>query len=347
MNCPTERQQLEFLGNVQRVLAEGQFTATYKFALLMALADLSIELGDDSGDSLEIPSRVIAEKFIEYYWRQAAPYEGSSLSQNTGRSAAVLNKIESVRSRVNGSLYAAKRNREEWRKLITAVNQTVRDQPLWKLQTLGSQRNCFFYQNEVGADSITLLPGVASCFRKFHAVVSDLVQAGWVKYIRQHNKKELGASVDLHEFLFGAERSSLAAARTILRDIQKGACFYCRRTIQDSHGEVDHFVPWARYPLDLGHNFVLAHAQCNRNKSDTIAAEVHLEKWVERNSGHGLELAAAMQEHRIICDLDATRRIARWAYSQTASTKGLTWMERKTLVPLGREWEALFADQPA
>lgn len=33
----------------QRLLAEGLFTATYKYALLAALADLSVESGDDSG----------------------------------------------------------------------------------------------------------------------------------------------------------------------------------------------------------------------------------------------------------------------------------------------------------
>jgi hypothetical protein len=66
---PTPREQIQFLTNLQRLLAEGQFTATYKYALLMALADLAIEEGDDSGAPLRIATRAIAEKFIEYYWR--------------------------------------------------------------------------------------------------------------------------------------------------------------------------------------------------------------------------------------------------------------------------------------
>ena len=40
---------IQFLINVQRLLDEGLFVATYKFALLLSLADLAIELGDDSG----------------------------------------------------------------------------------------------------------------------------------------------------------------------------------------------------------------------------------------------------------------------------------------------------------
>jgi hypothetical protein len=44
-----ETEQIRFLLNLQRLLTDGQFTATYKYALLMALADLSVEHGDDSG----------------------------------------------------------------------------------------------------------------------------------------------------------------------------------------------------------------------------------------------------------------------------------------------------------
>src|ERR1035441_7705296 len=68
--------QVQFLLKIQRLLGEGLFTATYKFALLMALADLSVELGDDSGAALEIDVDRIAGKFIEYYWRQTLPYVG-------------------------------------------------------------------------------------------------------------------------------------------------------------------------------------------------------------------------------------------------------------------------------
>jgi hypothetical protein len=71
---PTPEAQVQFLVKLQQLLAEGQFTASYKFALLLALADLSVELGDDSGAPLKLSLDRIAEKFIRYYWAQAAPY---------------------------------------------------------------------------------------------------------------------------------------------------------------------------------------------------------------------------------------------------------------------------------
>lgn len=42
---PSSSFQLEFLNYIQRLLDGGGFTATYKFALLMALADLAVESG--------------------------------------------------------------------------------------------------------------------------------------------------------------------------------------------------------------------------------------------------------------------------------------------------------------
>jgi len=34
---------------------------------------------------------------------------------------------------------------------------------------------------------------------------------------------------------------------------------------------VDHFVPWARYPLDLGHNFVLADEEASLEAAHTLS----------------------------------------------------------------------------
>jgi len=71
---PSAEEQIAFLAKIQRILTEGQFTATYKYALLLALADLAVEIGDDSGASLALPTILIAEKFVKYYWRHVIPY---------------------------------------------------------------------------------------------------------------------------------------------------------------------------------------------------------------------------------------------------------------------------------
>ncbi len=72
MPRPSPEQQIEFLVKIQRLFSEGGFVATYKFALLQALADLSVEKKEFSEDSLKITTWEIAEKFIQYYWRQVS-----------------------------------------------------------------------------------------------------------------------------------------------------------------------------------------------------------------------------------------------------------------------------------
>ena len=94
---------------------------------------------------------------------------------------------------------------------------------------------------------------------------------------------------ELRHFLFGTSRSDLSRYREILADVQEGRCFYCNRRLNDS-AAVDHFIPWRRYPLDLGHNFVLAHGSCNSSKSDRLAALPHLRRWHERNASGLYEL---------------------------------------------------------
>ena len=42
MDAPDPKYQIDILANVQRILTEGQFTATYKYALLLASADLAV-----------------------------------------------------------------------------------------------------------------------------------------------------------------------------------------------------------------------------------------------------------------------------------------------------------------
>jgi len=47
VSAPSPEVQLVFLSKLQRLFAEGDFTATYKFALLIALPELAVELGQD------------------------------------------------------------------------------------------------------------------------------------------------------------------------------------------------------------------------------------------------------------------------------------------------------------
>jgi len=194
MPVPSDQDQVRFLLNVQRLLGEGQFTATYKYALLLALADLAVECGTDTGDSLTVGSLQIAEKFVDYYWRQVVPYpaggeqgEGLLLRQNTDRQAAVIRLVDRARVDYGDSLPAFRSQKAQWQRLVREVARVVRVMPLWKLQVVGRTVFDFLYENAGSGTTITLRPGVAFCLSHFHGMITELVRSGWVRYIRQQN----------------------------------------------------------------------------------------------------------------------------------------------------------------
>lgn len=147
MQTPAPSDQIKFLKNLQRLLAEGLFTATYKYALLAASADLCVEHGDDSGDPWTVSLFDLSGKLVEYYWRHATPYTAAGLShvlrQSTGKQARVLKLVSDARDCYGPSLANMMRNATEWRPLVQSVVPTLKDQPLWRLQIVGQQETRF------------------------------------------------------------------------------------------------------------------------------------------------------------------------------------------------------------
>lgn len=343
---PSAEDQLLFLQRVQRILEEGVFTASYKYALLLSLADLAVEKGDDSGDALPISLDDVAEKLIRYYWRQARPYPltvggaAEVLRQNTGGQAAI---VTFVSHHAHATVAEVMRDGAVWTSLLARTRRTIVDQPLWKLQRVGDEVLDFLYPHTLEAGRITLRPGVAFCLRRFHALVYDLVTAAWLRFVRElrPNQQLLGQTSDLAEFFFGTERASLDGYRPILAAAQRGACFYCERRLEGP-SDVDHFVPWSRYSVDLAHNFVLAHPSCNNRKRDRLAALPHLERWVRRNVAGRGELEPRFERARLAHDLGASVCVTRWAYGQASAAGSLVWQRADELVPLPEDWERAF-----
>jgi hypothetical protein len=348
MPIPAAEEQLKFITDIQRILDEGSFVATYKFALILSLADFAVEHGNDTGNPLQLTTLDIAESFVEFYWRQAVPYAHAItdkpicvLKQGTDKQAAVLNWAVKLRETSNGSLVAARSNTKSWQALLKKVANKIEEMPLWKLQLVGSFQLEILYDQIGVGNVIRLRPGVVYCLRKFYDLIRNLVQSAWIRHVRTLNMNLLGES-DLAEFLFGAERTALPGLRALLKDIQGNVCFYCKGTLREG-GDIDHFVPWSRYPLDLGHNFVLAHATCNRSKRDFLAASCHLENWHKRNHFHGKALGQEFDTRGILHNLDATEKIAVWAYSQAEIAGANLWFQRDDVLPIAPTWRQAIA----
>lgn len=321
---PTPEFQLEFLNKIQRLFSEGDFTATYKFALLISLADLAVERGSDDSSPLALPLNAIGLKFIQLYWQQSAPYKGQEqLAQNLGAKAAVLKNLEEYR-RVHRTLSPqSPMELKDFQRLLAKVTQTVRDQPIQFIQNLPGGRNEFLFQIE--KDAVALLPGVAFCLRRFQPLIQQLSRSHWINHIKgnRRNSLILGSDSDLEAFLFETPRQALTSVAGDLRKINN-RCHYCARSVQEA--DVDHFIPHAMYPRDLMHNFVLAHPTCNRSKSDTLAAKPHLQKWMEFVQTNNDNLAQIGYDAGINVDYQSTSAVAQWGYTNAASNGSHAWL---------------------
>lgn len=333
---------IRFLRQFQELLAEGGFVATYKFALLQALADLSVEHGSTPDGSLPLHVEQIAEKFIEYYWNQARPFQKQVLRQNTRGQAEVVRLVEEFREQADGRLGRLQASQKEWSSIKHRVATIIINMPLWKLQTFGSRQNEFLYrQSDFNDRTIRLLPGVPEAFRIFHPLLTSMIRGAWMTQIHRikGNRDILGPGAELEAFLFGTDRNSLTQYRELLRRHQAGECFYCGRKVSDE-GALDHFVPWSRYPLDLGHNFVFSHKGCNNAKRDYLAASAHVQHWRWQNLDEGHRLARQFDQAGLLHDLDRSLLIARWAYQQGQASEARLWLKKDEFEPCDYRWQA-------
>ena len=337
-----------FLSKLQRIFTESDFTATYKFALLIALADLAVELGADDCEELVVSTRQIAEKFILIYWRQALPYgtgrpntSPGILIQSNGVQAAVISAIAAFRASHGVKTPQLARTLPEYQALTGTVAQTVSAQPLNYLQNFGGAKDEFLYER-AGAGKVKLKSGVVYCLRRFQPLVQQLARSHWVDHIKRNSRNSsiLGQADDLEDFLFAASRQSLLAMGAGLRKLDGAKCFYCSQTLAGA--DVDHFVPFSQYPRDLAHNFVLAHPSCNRSKSDSLAAGLHLEKWLERIVQRGDALAEIGMTAGMVADAQVSRHIAAWGYTSAITRGGSAWLAPAKYEPIDQRYCAYF-----
>lgn len=339
---PSARFQLDFIEKVQRLLDSGSFVATYKYALLISLCNVAAEQGTDDSREQSVQLLDLGQQFLALYWTHVRSYPGLDhpLRQNTGQPAAILSTVTKARAATrNPDRTDATESLPE--RLLREAAERVRQMPLMKLQTIGREKDDpdhpdnFLYPTVISNGSITLRPGVSACLRRFRPLIVSAAQSAWSDYVRRHNP-ELGAGHDLDQFLFGVDRSAVHALAPALIEIQKGRCFYTGSKLEAGRIHVDHFVPWAKFPLSSPFNLVAASGTANMQKSDHLAALPHLHRWQERNATHGRDLT----------DLGAPgddgRRalsIARYSYSAASRVGTLGWLRGRVMQDL-TGWES-------
>ena len=314
-----------FIEKLLSLLDEGRFTTTYKFAVMLGLMDLCLEHTSATGEApVSVSTMQLAEKVLAQYWAQATTFPAGAgvLRQNSDptKPALLLTRIVEFRRLhapdPSASLQRARTTApDEFKRLLREVEWTLIDMPLPRLQRFGGradEEDAFLYaiswsQREPvrrgdfsrGAfdNSVRFMPGAAEQLAVLATMLRPVVQRRWAAKVAQYNGSVVQDAY-LEDFLFGADRISLAPVREHLLELHDGRCFYCDAPIA-ANAQVDHFIAWARHPDNRLDNLVPAHARCNESKSDHLAASAHVERWLHRSS-------------RRDSDLDEIARRAKW-----------------------------------
>ena len=361
-----DRTALTLAEKVLAVLELGSFSATYKYALFTAILDLCLERTSATGVPPSVlTTEELAGRVVELYWPHATPYDGKAVLRQggvrEGAQAEIVRAIERFRSRYAreaGDLLNRARVRQPvaWERLLHEVEWKLIEMPIPRLQVSGGGEDRFLYEygwtqavrrSEVaeyqrGAGSfdnrLLLRPGVAEGLLLLNGILRPILRREWAALVASMNGLPESR---LEEFLFGASRIPLGEVRGPLAELQGGRCFYC----EDALGgptDVDHFIPWARYPDNGLDNLVVAHARCNSRKRDFLAAAGHVERWAARNASLAGQLGEAAIELDWEREPARSRAVAIATYSRLEEGAKV-WMEGTTLVGLekGRVVRAL------
>lgn len=239
------------------------------------------------------------------------------LLQNSGKQGQIVRQVSLLRELALTSVEAGAgcgRVRiafpGEYERAVREIEWKLIEMPLPKLQRVERQDTRWLYTirwddganrpkrswvsayqrgDDSGFDNRVLFqPGVAEAFAGLHSLLRPFIEQSWANDVAAQNRLDHPL---LHQFLFGADRVSLAEVKPYLHVLQNGRCFYCGTPVGGvNEAQIDHFLPWSRHADNGLHNLVLADADCNRDKSAFLPGVVHLRSWRDRNTALASEL---------------------------------------------------------
>jgi len=319
-----------------QVIDEGRRTATYKLALLTALMDACVANADEQGRAPDqLHTRAIATHVLQAYLPQARLYLGGTgdpfeLRQITNSRSAVLGAIVGLHTEAElAGCRTFRQIREQLperlERCLDEVERTFARYPILLLQVVGSQDRPFLYDvdwtqsvslkqlHSPAGGEVRFRDGAGDDLLRLAPLLRPLIELHWTRMVARIN----GIDVEndrLHAHLFGSERVTFPPAlRAGLAELQGGACFYCGDRLT-ARTQIDHFIPWSRWPNDAIENLVLADA-CNGHKRDHLAADVHVQRWSARMTERSSELQAAAVSAHWPAEADRTLAMARSTYA--------------------------------
>lgn len=331
----SQREDTLFLERMMMLLARGNTTSTYKYALLLALIDLCLEGAGRGVLPSAFTTRQIAERLVMLYWPHTQRYKGVLLCQshNTakdreGYASKILTEIKRFQDRTPDPRRARRPDQARlgdpvgYKRLLDKVEWIAVEKPITRLQVLDGAVDPFLYTInftvlEGGAgrrkpidpnigtyatERSLRSPDFDNTLRLVHGVAEHLVHTAAILrpliqrlWADQVSRYNDRPDHALRDWLFERERIDLSPVREPIWLLQGRRCFYCGAALALKSAQVDHVLPWARTSEDALENLVVADRTCNESKSDFLLGQDHLRPWSQR---------AASELDRIARDCD-------------------------------------------
>jgi hypothetical protein len=351
--------QIGFAERLLALLDQASVATTYKYALLLALIDATLGSTGAGGEPpRSIAVETLAQHVLRMYWPHTDPYPGWPEALDAGRAggpvlsqsgtgqAELLTLIGAFRDRDSTgdrsrTTFASAQHEPGFARVLATATWKLAEMPLPRFQRVGRSHDRFLYT--IGWDesikrrdfeastfdrSVHLADGAATELVRLAPLIRPLVERLWASRVVVYNRLPDGR---LDDFLFRRARLDAVRVRLALMELQDMRCFYTRRPLRPTDAHVDHFLPWARSPIDAIENLVVADQRVNLNKSDHLASAEHVETWRQRNLSLQGDLAAVAETNRWESAPASALGVARALYT-SLHPKTLLWAGRDDFV---------------
>ena len=270
-----------YVAVLYQIVAAGQKTNSYKFALWRALAHLA--------PTASVISKLdLAPLFLEYYWPLQNKYHIRQ-GIDPDKDPVVMRRIRELSN--TGTIAQddslknfRKKSPENCERLVARIAADAFDDVIPRFHNVRGRAidpKIFTFAGEIGAagSTIELTKGGKQFLIDYRKLVDYVAVSGWVRFT-----EEFTSAPKLHDKIGGTNvlRRAVSQWCEALSEIQHGKCFY-HENHEMLSPEVDHVLPWSFVLEDKTWNLVLACRQCNNDKRDRLADEEALRRLCARN----------------------------------------------------------------
>lgn len=286
------------MGMFMRILDRGAKDGTYKFALARALIELCSERGAGPPKQYVIPYRKLAERFLQYYWRQECVFHIRQNFQGKPEARAIKpirDKWGSKSTRDDFDRLDGKDKEEVCGQILRDVFGSARSKkgivvPRFQRIKVGpcTEEIQMFYRWDDDKGQITVRDNACDFFRRHRQILQSAVTHKWAKYLEMTNGglPNLIAKIECVGGLPARNPARMNRAKQAMyRDGVE--CFYCRCRLDRRAMQLDHVIPWSFIFDDPLWNLVPACAACNVHKCNALPGADAYERLVRRNEGAG------------------------------------------------------------